>query len=267
MSTPPNVPLPAADVGRVLDTAHIPYTLFGWWAAACHGRNNFTREIDFVIHNDKVDTAASELVATGHFHRCTDPNCLEPTENRCDRTPVRQGGALPMSVWQEQLAPNNYHAVAREHLHIEPTKYEYFRVISLYAQSQLLWSFPELSTTDNRGFMIPTHAILVEALFFLRCRDLGHIKHVDAAWGGMLNAAFGPRFIDNDMNLTEEMKALRRDIREISPRWLPALEGYLFPSPGSGVHPTTALNRMRAILLANNELPDIPPHDLRGFHM
>jgi hypothetical protein len=198
-----------------------------------------------------------------------------------------------MSVWQEQLAVNNYHAVARDHLHIEPTKYEYFRVISLYAQSQLLWSFPELSTTDNRGFMytndarlrprgtggctgpwtdlypvrIPTHATLVEALFFLHCRDLGHLKHVDEAWSGMLNAAFGPRFIDNDMNLTEEMKALRREIRDISPRWLPALEGHLFPSPGSGVHHTTALNRMRAILLANNELPDIPPHDLRGFHM
>jgi hypothetical protein len=187
-------------------------------------------------------------------------------------------------VWQDQLAENNYHAVAREHLHIKQDGY--FKVISLYTQSQLRWSFPELSTTNNRGFIytndtcfrpqgtgpwtnlsrvkIPTHATLVEALFFLYCRDLGHIKHVDDAWGGMLNAAFGPRFIDNNMNLTEEMRALRR---EINPRWLPALEGHLFTSPDSGVHPTTAMNRMRAILLANNELPDIPPHDLRGYHM
>ncbi|KAJ0422361.1 hypothetical protein BJY00DRAFT_311082 [Aspergillus carlsbadensis] len=254
MPTLPKVPPPAADIAEIFATAGIFYTLFGWWAVACHGMNISTTEIDLVLDDDKIDGATNALVATGHFHRCTQLDCRERVVDRWYGSPLAELGSLPVGAFGIKFVMNNIHAIARQHLHIEPAKYAYFRVISLYTKSQLLWSFPNLDTTTTAP----------SSLFFLLCRDLGDHMGVDGAWRGMIIAALGPRFIDNDLHLTEEMKALRI---AISPRWLPALDGFLFPDTVSRTPQYTALNRMRSTLLQNNELPDIPPHDVRGHAM
>jgi hypothetical protein len=47
--------------------------------------SSYAQEIDFVIDADKIPAAANALVATGHFHRCADRNCLELKTDRCKR--------------------------------------------------------------------------------------------------------------------------------------------------------------------------------------
>ncbi|KAJ0414694.1 hypothetical protein BJY00DRAFT_318533 [Aspergillus carlsbadensis] len=279
----------ATDVARILDTARIPYVMFGLWPVGCHGTDHSTTEIDFVIDEDKIPAAATALVATGHFQRCADDNCLERTPDRRDRSGMFPGRLYPADVLARQMAPNNYHAIAQEHLHIGPG-YEYFQVISLYAKSHLLWSFPDLTLDagDPRTYMytndaqlpprtqggstgpwdtlypvkIPTHVALVEALCLLYLRDLGDFTHLHDTWSGMLNGALGQQFIDADLNLTERAKALRRNV---NPRWLPGLDPFFFPTRAEPVF--AGLNRLRATLLQNNELPDIPPHDLSDCPM
>ncbi|KAL4901614.1 hypothetical protein BDW74DRAFT_181621 [Aspergillus multicolor] len=282
------------DVARILDTARIPNLLFGWWAVGCHGIDLSFPEVDFVIPNNDIEAAASALAATGHFHRCTNPNCVEWTADRRPRdyfqAPLHQ--PLPLSMIAAQAKFNNYHAIAQDHLHTG-RDYTYFTVISLYAQSRLLWSFPKITldpiTSDDRTFMftndvrlpprteggstgpwnslypvkILTHAALVEALLLLFCRDLGHLEHTDVAWLDMLNKVIGRTFIPGTVTLNEQMLALRRNI---NPRWVPVLDSSFFDPRPIGSY-TNSIKRYRADLLANNELPGIPPHRSDYSHL
>jgi hypothetical protein len=187
------------------------------------------------------------------------------------------------------MALNNHHAIAQDHLHTGP-EYEYFEVISLYAKSHLLWSFPDLTlgpgdthtymfTNDARlpprtqggstgpwdtlyPVKIPTHVALVEALSLLYLRDLGDFDDFHTAWAAMLGGALGEQFVDAQLKLNEKIKALRRNI---NPRWLPGMDPFFFPNPPTPFF--TGLNRLRATLVQNNELPDIPPHDLSNCPM
>ncbi|KAL3463682.1 hypothetical protein BJX64DRAFT_287151 [Aspergillus heterothallicus] len=240
-----NGALPAADIARILDTAGIPHILFGWWAAGCHGTDRSPPEIDFIIPDSKMNASINAIAATSHFQHCTNRDCVEWTGDRCVTRVPRPRERAPLSVYADLMAYNNIFAVAREHFHIGPG-YDYFSIVSLYAQSRL---------------KIPTHAALIEALFILHCRDLGATtgrNHpLDGVWNQMFNTALGEKFLDDDLNLNESMIALRRDI---NPRWLPALDPYLFE--GTSEPLPSALNRMRTVLLQNNELRDIPPHDL-----
>ncbi|RDW63123.1 uncharacterized protein DSM5745_10234 [Aspergillus mulundensis] len=290
--------LPAADVARVFDNARIPHVLFGWWAVACHGKYHAFPEIDFVLPDDKIEAAANALAATGHFHRCTDLDCVEWTADRRPRdyfqAPRHQ--PLPITMLGAQMAMNNWHAIAREHLHIGPG-YDFFKVISLYAKSHLLWSFPEITldpiASDDRTYMftddvrlppprregedgstgpwdglypvkIPTYAALIEALLLLYCRDLGSLEHTDQAWASMTNEALGKILIPGTLNLNERISELRRNI---DPRWVPILDSSHFNTGPLTKGLLAPIHNYRAVLLASNELPDIPPHDLDGYHM
>ncbi|KAL3496466.1 hypothetical protein BJX62DRAFT_232575 [Aspergillus germanicus] len=257
MSTPSN-----ADVARVLDTARISHVMFGWWAVGFHGNDNSTKEIDFVIDADKIPAAANALVATGHFHRCADRNCLELKTDRCKSDDNSYPGKLyPADAIAQQMALNNHHAIAQDHLRIGP-EYEYFEVISLYTKSHLFWSFPDLTlgpgdthtymfTNDARlpprskggstgpwdsfyTVKIPTHVALVEALCLLYLRDLGDFDDIHHAWGAMFGEALGEQFVDAQLNLNEKTKGLRRNI---NPRWLPGLDPFFFPNPPTSMSP------------------------------
>jgi hypothetical protein len=251
--------------------------------------SSYAQEIDFVIDADKILAAANALVATGHFHPCADHNCPELKTDRCKSDDNVAGKLYPADVIAQQMALNNHHAIAQYHLHTGP-EYEYFEVFSLYAKSHLPWSFPDLTLGpgDTRTYMftndarlpprtqggstgpwdtlypvkILTHVALLEALCLLYLRDLGDFGDIYIAWGAMLGGALGEKFVDAQLNLNEKTKALRRNI---NPRWLPGLDPFFFPNPPTSMF--TRLNLLRATLVQNNELPDIPPHDLSNCPM
>ncbi|KAL4802209.1 hypothetical protein BDV18DRAFT_164385 [Aspergillus unguis] len=292
MSNPRNGALPAADVARILDNARIPHVLFGWWAVGCHGVAKCTQEIDFVLPDNQIEAAANALVATGHFHRCTDRHCFERTGDRSLRIQLEADRTYPDAIYQEFSKCNAVFAVAHDHLHLG-SAYDYFKVVSLYAHSHLLWSLPEPTLdplpSDSRTYMftnnpqlpprardgssgpwselypvkIPSHAALVEALFMLFCRDLGDPNELHETWLAMFQTTLGD-FVDDACTLNDRMVALRRDI---NPRWLPALDPFLFPNTCTTELEADGLIRLRAGLLQNNELRDVPSHDLSDYDL
>ncbi|KAI9373512.1 hypothetical protein BJX61DRAFT_541664 [Aspergillus egyptiacus] len=120
----------AADVAFHLDEAGVPNLLFGWLALSLVGSREILTEIDFVIPDAQIPTATATLVALG-YPLCAHPRCAELTFDRVgDR--CRHMGLI--------TSDNRYHPVAAAHFHLKSGQY----LLSLHAQSSLLWWLPEL---------------------------------------------------------------------------------------------------------------------------
>ncbi|RDW65870.1 uncharacterized protein DSM5745_09609 [Aspergillus mulundensis] len=140
---------PAADVARILDHAKVPNVLWGWLAVGLVGLDHRFPQVDFVVPDDKIEAAKEALIAGG-FTLCIDQDCAEQKEDRVAPDSVDLHGPLGLNEMNTLGARNRFHPIADIHFHLEPSKYEYYNVLSLFIQSKTLWSgwWPDLVLTD-----------------------------------------------------------------------------------------------------------------------
>ncbi|KAL4794651.1 hypothetical protein BDV19DRAFT_364554 [Aspergillus venezuelensis] len=208
-----------ADVARILDEAGIGSILFGWQAMALtRGDMNF-KEVDFVVHEDKLDSAEIALKKKG-FTLCTDPRCSELCVDRAPKNLFDHWAGLPYeervmgpSQYAAIVALDRWHPIAAAYYHIAD-RYPQYSILALHRRSYLLWWLTEIQlgppadgdrnimlTTDDRLSMenqrsgpwtelypIKTLApwVYVETLILLWCRDFEHPEELSNVWDHML---------------------------------------------------------------------------------
>ncbi|KAL4908334.1 hypothetical protein BDW74DRAFT_147292 [Aspergillus multicolor] len=287
-------PKPAADAARILDHAKVPNVLWGWLAVGLVGLDHRFPQVDFVVPDDKIETAKKALIAGG-FTLCIDHDCAELRE---DRYSVDRDGQFSREDMDDRGQRNRFHPIADIHFHVEPSKYEYYNVLSLFIQSKTLWSgwWPDLALTDactnadcpdtewrfpadHPHFMLSSDidlykcedgsgpwaeelyavktlrpCLLVEAMIYLWCRDWGHTKALDQGWQDMV--LFGLVRVKRDA----QARFIERGLNPVlKPLW-DNLNARV-PTP-AGEDSWALMWEFRQSLIDNNRMPPLPPIDL-----
>ncbi|KAL2826315.1 hypothetical protein BDW59DRAFT_161154 [Aspergillus cavernicola] len=267
----------AVDVARILDEAGIPNVLWGWMAIALVGKDIGMREVDFVVPDEKVESATNVLAAAG-FTVCMAPNCFELCEDRLPENHLDHWEGLPpeqrFMSWSHVnsvVAKDRRHPVAAAHFHVN-TQYPSSEILAVHRKSYILWKFPPLTldlpandrnlmlSTDNRlttrnggtgpwidlyPIKILTPCACAEALIYLRSRDYAHIKKLWRVWRSMLIVLSA-----NDAEIRHQIQPSFRVVWESLNCRGPEEQNMWIP-----------FNLLRDRLIAERELGELPPLD------
>ncbi|KAL3480162.1 hypothetical protein BJX99DRAFT_254758 [Aspergillus californicus] len=275
MALPKNGGKLAFQVAELLDKAGVPSVLWGWLALALVGSDEGSHEVEFVIPDNKVDTANKALSDAG-FKQCLEASCVQLLEYRVpegikfgtlseeERARLR----IVMTAWDA------HHPVPALHYHVDKSRSDMYPLLSLHKKSSQLWWLPELQlgppAEDDRNLAMsnssrlptgngrsgpwtgqyPIKVLLpwafLEAIILLWCRDYKRPSNLHQLWHSMLLF-----FLSHD----EEVRY------KIQPQFQEAWgyhRGRLVP-PDTNVW--IAMKKLRESLVATNQLPDIPPNN------
>jgi hypothetical protein len=160
----------AAQIAQLLDEARIPNLLFGWTALALTRADFGSRDIEFVVPDEKLAPAILIIIAAG-LCICTGPDCQQLDEFRSNPHGVSRSRssssdndnndddsrALLLLLPAARDNTIRLHAVPDSHFHLPSGD-----TLALYCQSHLLWRLALIPLgpppPDDPTFILSTNA-------------------------------------------------------------------------------------------------------------